>query len=129
MEERRFQKDRSWCARVFCFGDALRGLKVLLATQANARVHAALSLAALGLGWFLGLSLTEWLFVISAIGLVWTAEALNTAIEFLVDLVSPERNKLAGQVKDLAAGAVLAAALTALVIGAIIFGPKLARLW
>ena len=128
MNERLFVKDRSWAARVRCFRDAFRGLRVLLSTQTNACVHAALSVAAIGLGWFLGLTAVEWLFVIGAIGLVWVAEAFNTAIEFLVDLVSPERQPLAGQIKDLAAGAVLASAVTAAVIGLIIFFPKLVRL-
>ena len=67
--------------------------------------------------------------LIGAFALVWTAEIFNTAIEALVDLLSPERRPLAGKVKDLAAGAVLAAALGALAIGAVIFGPKLWALW
>ena len=129
MDERLFQKDRSWRARMLCFRDALRGLKALLATQANARIHAGLTALALALGWWLELTPAEWLFLICAVGLVWIAEAFNTAVEFLVDLVSPHRDPRAGLVKDIAAGAVLAAALTAGAIGAVLFLPKLARLW
>ncbi len=125
MNERLFVKDRSWRARVRCFRDALRGLGILLATQANARVHAALTAGAIALGWYVQLSATEWLFITGAIGLVWVAEAFNTAIEFLVDLVSPQHNSLAGRVKDVAAGAVLASAVTAALVGAIIFVPKI----
>jgi diacylglycerol kinase (ATP) len=129
MDERLFNKDRSWAARLRSFGDALRGLTVLLATQPNARVHAALSVVAVALGWWLALSKVEWLFVVGAIGLVWVAEGFNTAIEFLVDLVSPQIDPRAGRVKDMAAGAVFAAAITAIVIGALIFWPKLAQRW
>ena len=128
MEQRLFVKDRSWKARFTSFRDAWRGLHVQLSTQANARIHALASVLAIGLGWRLGLTATEWCLVIGAIGLVWTAETFNTAIEFLVDLVSPEINPLAGRVKDLAAGAVLAAAITAAAIGALIFLPKLLAL-
>ena len=88
MDERFFKQDRSWLARLRSFGDALRGLTVLLVTQPNARVHAALTVVAVAFGWWLALSKTEWLFLVGAIGLVWVAEGFNTAIEFLVDLVS-----------------------------------------
>lgn len=128
MEERLFVKDRSWLARLWCFRDALRGLVVLLSTQANARIHAAATLLVCVAGWWLSLSRNEWLFMVAAIGLVWVAEAFNTAIEFLVDLVSPEIHPLAGTVKDLAAGAVLAASVTAVVIGTLVLWPKLADL-
>jgi diacylglycerol kinase (ATP) len=129
MNERLFQKDRSWAARLWSFTHALRGVKLLLATQANVRVHAVLTLLALILGWWLVLSDLEWVMVIGAIGLVWVAEGFNTAIEFLVDLVSPHIDPRAGLVKDVSAGAVLAASVTALAIGVIIFGPKMMRLW
>ena len=129
MDERLFKKDRSWTARLRSFGDALRGLAVLLATQPNARVHAALTAMAIALGWWLALSTTEWLFVVGAIGLVWVAEGFNTAIEFLVDFVSPQIDPRAGRVKDMAAGAVFAAAVTAIVVGILIFWPKLAQRW
>ena len=75
-----------------------------------------------------GITKTEWLFVVVAIALVIITEMLNTAIEFLVDFVSPEYNELAGKVKDIAAGAVLFAALMAAVIGILVFGPYLLAL-
>lgn len=111
------------------FGYAFRGLGMLLRTQANARIHAAATVLAVGAGFWLGLSRGEWCAVVGAIGLVWTAEGVNTAIEAAVDLVSPERHPLAGRAKDLAAGAVLCAALAALAIGGLIFGPRLWVLW
>jgi diacylglycerol kinase (ATP) len=129
VNERLFKKDRSWKARLWSFANAFRGLKVLLATQANARVHAVLTIVTIAMGWWLGLSDLEWAAIIGATGLVWLAEGFNTAIEFFVDLVSPEINPRAGAIKDMAAGAVLAASVAALAIGVVILGPKLLRLW
>ena len=111
--------------RVASFGFALRGLWILVATQANARIHAVATLLVIGAGFWFALTRMEWCAVVAAIGLVWIAEGLNTALEFLTDLVSPEHHPLAGKAKDVAAGAVLAASIAAAVIGAIIFGPKL----
>lgn len=107
------------------FGYAIRGIGTMLKLQANARLHAAATGLVAGLGFLLGLSRWEWCAVIAAIGLVWTAEGLNTALESLTDLVSPGEHPLAGRAKDLAAGAVLCAALVAAAIGAIVFLPHL----
>lgn len=98
---------------------------MLLRTQANARIHLAATIAVVACGFGGGLSRGEWCAIVLAIGLVWTAEALNTAIEAVVDLASPARHPLAGRAKDVAAGAVLCAAAAAAVIGALIFGPRL----
>ncbi len=98
----------------------------MLALQANARIHALATVVVVALGFVLGLVRWEWCAVIGAIGLVWTAEGVNTAIEALTDLVSPGEHPLAGRAKDIAAGAVLCAAVAAAVIGVIVFGPKLA---
>ncbi len=106
------------------FGYALRGIGILLRMQANARLHALATLLAVGAGFWFGISGGEWCAVIAAIGLVWTAEGLNTALETVVDLVSPEQHPLAGRAKDVAAGAVLCAALAAFLIGVLIFGPR-----
>ena len=111
--------------RVASFGHALRGLRVLVATQANARIHVVATVLAIVAGCSFGLMPLEWCAVAAAIGIVWLAEGLNTALEFLTDLVLPEQHPLAGKAKDVAAGAVLAASIAAAGIGAIIFGPKL----
>ena len=111
--------------RVASFGYALRGLWTLIATQANARIHAVATVLVIGAGFWCALTRLEWCAVLAAIGLVWIAEGLNTALEFLTDLVSPEQHPLAGKAKDVAAGAVLAACIAAAAIGAIIFGPRL----
>lgn len=111
--------------RARSFRWAFCGLGYCLRTQPNARIHAGATLAVVGLGFWLGLAGWEWCAVIGVAGLVWAAELFNTALELMVDLVSPERRPLAGRIKDVAAGAVLAAAIAALAVGAIIFGPKL----
>ncbi len=110
------------------FGYAFRGIGMMIRTQANARIHAGATLLAVGAGFWLGISRGEWCAVIAAIGLVWTAEGLNTALEAVVDLVSPDQHPLAGQAKDVAAGAVLCAAAAAFVTGLLIFGPRLLAL-
>lgn len=107
------------------FACAFHGLKLLLQTQRNAQVHAVLTVLAIALGVWLGLASWEWTALVLAMGGVWVAEALNTAVEFVVDLVSPEPQRLAGWSKDLGAAAVLLAAFTAVIVGGIIFLPKL----
>lgn len=114
--------------RLRSFGHAFRGLKVLLQTQPNARIHAVATVLVVAAGVLLRISPAEWALIVLAIAGVWTAEALNTAIEFLVDLVSPDPHPLAGKAKDVAAGAVLIAAIGSAVIGGFVFGPHLLRL-
>jgi diacylglycerol kinase len=107
------------------FGYAFNGIWYAAATQLNFKVHLAAALVAVYGGWALHISPDEWLWIILCIGIVLAAELFNTAIEFLTDLVSPEYNKKAGLVKDMSAGAVLVIAICALIIGLIIFVPKL----
>ena len=90
----------------------------------NFKIHLLAIMAVLLAGWYVQLAIADWLWIILAVGLVLVAELLNTAIEVLVDLVSPEYNAMAGKVKDIAAGAVLVAALISVCIGAVIFIPK-----
>jgi diacylglycerol kinase len=111
------------------FGYAFKGLSYALKTQLNFRVHLVCALIVISLGYGLNISSAEWLWVILAIGLVLAAEAFNTALELLVDFVSPEYSKKAGHIKDMCAAAVLVTAVTALVIGLIIFLPKLVALF
>jgi len=106
------------------FGYALTGISYTVKTQMNFKIHITAIIAVLFTGWYIQLNSSEWLWIILAIGLVLVAELLNTAIELLVDLVSPEFNVQAGKVKDVAAGAVLVAAVISVCIGAIIFLPK-----
>lgn len=90
----------------------------------NFRIHLVAILMVVLAGWYFHLSPNEWLWIIFTIGLVLVTELLNTAIEILVDLVSPDFNIQAGRVKDVAAGAVVIAAIISVVIGSIIFIPK-----
>src|SRR5487761_2170865 len=114
--------------RLRSFGHAFRGLKVLLQTQQNARIHAVATLLVLAAGALFGISPVERALIAVAVAGVWTAEALNTAIEFLVDLASPELHPLAAKAKDVAAGAVLVAAIGSLVVAVVVFGPHVLKL-
>lgn len=104
---------------------AFRGIALFFKTQRNSWIHLFAAITAIAMGFLFSITQLQWLFIVCAIGLVFTAEALNTAIEFLADFVSPEWNDKIGHVKDVAAGAVLFAAFTALAIGLIIFVPYL----
>lgn len=89
------------------------------------RLHVLSAVAVVIMGYAFEVTKTEWCLLVGCIGLVITAEIINTAIETLTNLVSPKQHPLAGKTKDLAAGAVLVAAITAAVVGAIIFLPYL----
>jgi len=110
------------------FGHAVRGLGVLLRTQHNARIHAAATVLVIAAGALARISTVEWALVALAVAGVWAAEALNTSIEFLVDLTSPEPHPLAARAKDVAAGAVLVAAVGAAIVGGFVFGPHILAL-
>lgn len=110
-------------ARLGSFGHALRGLRQLLQSQHNARIHAVATILVLAAAALFGISPAEWALIALAIACVWATEALNTAVEFLVDLASPEHHPLAGKAKDVAAGAVLAAAIGSAVVGVLVFAP------
>lgn len=115
----------SFLARIKSFGYALSGLRYLVSTQHNAWIHLAVTIIVVALGFLLHLNPTEWCLVVVAIGFVFLAEAFNTAIEVLTDLVSPYYHEKAKIVKDVSSGAVLVAALTAAIVGFIVFFPKL----
>jgi diacylglycerol kinase (ATP) len=100
----------------------------MLVSQHNARIHLLATVLACGLGLLLGISLLEWCAIVVAIVVVWTAEALNTAFEFLCDVASPEFHPLIQKGKDVAAAAVLVSAVGAAVIGLLVFGPHLVRI-
>jgi len=111
-------------SRLASLGHAVRGLQVLL-RQPNARIHTVAAFGVVTLGYWLQISVNEWLAVALAIGLVMGAEALNTALEFAVDLAEPEWNALARDAKDVAAAGVLICSLAAVVVGLVVFGPRL----
>jgi diacylglycerol kinase len=111
------------------FGYAWHGIWLVVRYENNTRVHLMASLGAVMLGIFLNLNYLEWAVILMQIGLMWAAETFNTALEKLVDLVSPEYNPLAGKVKDIAAGAVLFVSLMTVGVGTIIFGHRIYQLF
>ncbi|WP_313537709.1 diacylglycerol kinase family protein [Sphingomonas sp.] len=114
-------------ARLKSFRYAIRGLRMLVREEHNARVHLAASLGVLAAGALLRLSWDEWRWIVLAIALVWLAEAFNTAIEDLCDRFCPDFDPAIGRIKDLAAGGVLVASLAAAAIGLLTLGPPLLR--
>jgi diacylglycerol kinase len=114
--------------RLRSFAHALQGIRHLVRTQPNARLHLLAALLVCAVGIHLGLGRAEWLWITVAIVLVWGAEAFNTALEQLADALHPERDPGIGRAKDMAAAAVLIAALGAAVIGVLIFMPHLANM-
>ena len=114
--------------RVRSFRHALAGILRMIRCQHNAWLHAAVTLAVLTTAFLLRVSAADWCWIILAISIVWTAEALNTAFEFLADAASPEFHPLVRDAKHVAAGAVLLTAVAAAFIGAIIFWPYV-RKW
>jgi diacylglycerol kinase (ATP) len=107
---------------------ALRGIRIMVASQHNAWLHAVATVVVVGAGVWVRLSWSEWCWIVLAIVSVWTAEALNTAFEFLTDVASPTFHPVAGKAKDVAAGAVLLAAAGAVIIGTLVFWPKVVGL-
>ncbi len=112
-------------SRLKSFSYAWKGILRLFKTEANARIHLTAAIAVTALGLFLRISAAEWISLAIIIALVIIAEILNTAIEKLTDAVMPEYNEKIEQAKDYAAGAVLLAAVLSVIVGGIIFIPKL----
>lgn len=111
--------------RLLSFKYALKGILYLIKSQHNAWIHLTACLLVIFFGFYFSVTNTEWILLVLSIGIVFAAEAFNTAIELLVDKISPEYNQIAGRIKDLAAGAVLFTALAAAITGTIIFWPKI----
>ncbi len=110
--------------RLQSFTHAFRGLLYVIRTQHNAWIHLITSALVIIAGFAFNITLTEWLVILLAMGLVLTAEVINTAIEDLLDRFHPEYDRQVGLIKDVGAGGVLIAAIIAAIIGFIIFGPK-----
>jgi diacylglycerol kinase len=110
------------------FAYAIQGVVFLVRSQPNARLHLLATLGVCAAGIYFGLNRAEWLWITVAIVLVWGAEAFNTALEQLADALHPERHAGIGRAKDVAAGAVLIAAVGAAVIGVLVFVPHLIQL-
>lgn len=103
------------------FGYAVNGIVALIAGERNMRIHLLAAICVVAAGLYFDVTITEWCVISICIGMVMAAEALNTAIEWLTDLVKPEHHPLAGKIKDAAAGGVLLAAVAAAISGLFIF--------
>lgn len=102
------------------FSYAFNGLKISI-RQRNMKIHIACAIAVVALGLYFNITKTEWCILLLCIGGVISLEIINTAIEYLVDLVSPNYNELAGKVKDIAAGAVLLSVIFSAIVGTLVF--------
>ncbi|MFZ1019544.1 MAG: diacylglycerol kinase family protein [Minisyncoccia bacterium] len=107
------------------FLNAFRGLRVFWQTTKNLYVHTVIALLVIIFGFYFQISSFEWIALIFAIGFVIVAEAFNTAIEIDIDLTSPEYHPYARDTKDVAAAAVLLSVFVAIIVGLIIFLPKI----
>ncbi len=114
--------------RAASFRYAFKGIALAFRTQRNMQIHVIIALLVIVAGIWVDLRVAEWLFLVFAIGFVLSAEIFNSATEALVDFISPDHNDKAGRIKDMAAGAVLVAAITAAIIGLLIFVPHLINL-
>ncbi len=111
--------------RIRSFKYAVVGILTMLKSQHNTWVHALATVVVCAAGFLLGFSRSDWCWIVIAVVAVWTAEALNTAFEFLADVASPEFHPLVQKAKDVAAGAVLIAAIGSIVIGVLVIGPHI----
>lgn len=110
--------------RLKSFVYAFRGIGKAVATQPNMRIHVMVAVVVTVAGFVFDLTVLEWGLCLLCFGLVMGAELFNSALESVVDLVSPDYNKLAGDAKDMAAGAVLVCAIISVCIGLLVFLPK-----
>ncbi len=112
-------------SRIHSFGHAFAGMKYVLKTQKNAYIHTFATIIVIMVALWLQIASVPFAILILTIGTVWMAEFINTSLEAVVDLASPEKHPLAKVGKDVGAAAVLIAALSSVVIGIVILGPSL----
>jgi len=119
--------------RLMSFKNALIGWWYVIRTQQNAWIHAVATIVVVALGFWLKLAVRDWAVIIFVIAMVWTAEFLNTALEIVVDLASPDLHPLARVGKDVGAAAVMIAAASSAIIGILLLGKplleKMQHLW
>jgi len=111
--------------RIKSIGYACKGAFLLLKTESSIQIQFVIAILITIAGFYFNISLTEWALQILAIGLVMSIEGLNTAIEAIADFMHPDRHEKIGFLKDIAAGAVFIASLAALIVGCIIYLPKI----
>lgn len=124
MKQHRFSISK----RLESFKYAFNGLRILIKEEHNARIHLFATICVIIVGLFFNISMNEWIGVIFSIGLVISLEIINSSIENIADFISPEKHEMIKKIKDLSASGVLISAITALIIGLIIFIPKILKL-
>jgi diacylglycerol kinase len=110
---------------MFGLKHAFNGLVELIKNERNARFHVVSTAVVIYVGWSAGFTVSEWLWISLAVAGVWVAELLNTSLERITDLVSPEQSKLAKKAKDYAAGAVLVMAIWAIIVFLLVAVPRI----
>ncbi|MDR0811898.1 MAG: diacylglycerol kinase family protein [Paludibacter sp.] len=115
----------SFKKRLKSFAYAFNGLKILLKEEHNARIHLVITILVVVAGFVFKISDYEWTAVLLCIGLVFSLEIINSALENLCDFVSPQKHEIIKKVKDLSAAAVLFSAIISVIIGGIVFLPKI----
>jgi diacylglycerol kinase len=110
---------------MFGLKHAMNGLVELIKNERNARFHLVSTAVVIYVGWKVGFEASEWLWISLAVSGVWVAELLNTSLERITDLVSPEQNELAKKAKDYAAGAVLVMAIWAIIVFLLVAVPRI----
>jgi diacylglycerol kinase len=120
-----FQSKKELYSRVRSFVYAFEGWAYVLRTQHNAWIHGLVSVVVVGLGLWLRITWTDWAILVLTMMAVWMAEFFNTALEAIVDMVSPDFHPLAKVAKDVAAATVLVGAIGAVLVGVLILGPPL----
>jgi diacylglycerol kinase len=124
----KFQKKRfSLKRRIQSFSDAFHGIGTLLIYEHNSRIHLVVLAVVIGAGIFFRISGSEWIAILFVTGLVFASECFNSAVEYLSDLISEERNDTIRKAKDVAAAGVLIAAVISVITGMIIFIPEILR--
>lgn len=111
--------------RLKSVGFALKGSLYLVRTEASIKIQVVIAILVTIAGFYFNISKTEWLIQVSMIGLVMSIEGMNTAVEYIADFIHPEHHEKIGRIKDIAAGAVLIAAITAAIVAGIIYLPKI----
>ena len=112
-------------SRISSFRNALRGFWYVIMTQKNAWIHAVVTILVIIMGLYLNIGIHDWEILVIAITIVWMAEFINSSLESVVDLASPQQHPLAMRGKDIGAAAVLISAISAVIIGILILGPPL----
>ncbi len=129
MSSRQVNNSFSFAARMASLQCAGRGVLLTLRSQHNMWIHAAVTLLVVVTSLYFGITVAEWCLVVLACAAVWTAETMNTAFESLADATTQESHPIVACAKDMAAGAVLITALSAAIIGMLIFGPYVLRVF